>query len=277
MKIFISHSSKDSFVSNFVDFFTSLGISPNEIFCSSLEGQGVNNGERINDAVKKAFNDSNLVVYLISSNFLNSTYCTQELGALWAYNGNKKYFIFKFEDIKDEEIKGFIDSSYKYNLVNTDGLASLYDVLSEMFNLSNKLAVINRAVNRLLESLKREIEVLIEEKDKSTEEIEEQRQKALEKQYDDLSIGEKRIIGSIYYSEDAVGYYQASNGTIGLLHTKFFVVRTANISCGFMQFPYALQPWVIKFIKNNKEVQKELKSIISKNGSNLNDDPYGII
>lgn len=41
MKIFISHSSKDKFVKSFVDFLTSLGINPNDIFCSSLEGQGV--------------------------------------------------------------------------------------------------------------------------------------------------------------------------------------------------------------------------------------------
>jgi putative transcriptional regulator len=62
-----------------------------------------------------------------------------------------------------------------------------------------------------------------------------------EKQFDDLSIGEKKIIGSIYFSEDAVGYYSMSNGTIGLLLSKLFLVRTTNISTGFQQFPYALQ------------------------------------
>ena len=274
MKIFISHSSKDLFVSNFVDFLIKLGINSNDIFCSSLEGQGVKNGERINDSVKKALNDSSLIIYLISHNFINSTYCTQELGALWAINESKNYFIFKFDDVKNEEIKGFVDSSYKYNLLNTDGLSSLYDVLLDLFGICNKQAVINRAINSLLESLKKDVEILIEDKDKTSAEIEEKRQKTLEKQYEDLSIGEKLIIGSIYYSMDAVGYYSSSNGTIGLLHSKFFVVRISNVSRGFMQFAYALQPWVIKFIKRSEAIQKELTQIIKKNGEYLDDGGF---
>ncbi|MCR5349373.1 MAG: TIR domain-containing protein [Acholeplasmatales bacterium] len=274
MKIFISHSSKDLFVSNFVDFLIKLGINANDIFCSSLEGQGVKNGERINDSVKKALNDSSLIIYLISHNFINSTYCTQELGALWAINESKNYFIFKFDDVKNEEIKGFVDSSYKYNLLNTDGLSSLYDVLLDLFGICNKQAVINRAINSLLEALKKDVEILIEDKDKTSAEIEEKRQKALEKQYEDLSIGEKLIIGSIYYSKYAVGYYSASNGTIGLLASKFFVVRTSNVSSGFMQFAYALQSWVIKFIKRNEAIQKELTQLIKKNGEYLDDGGF---
>lgn len=276
MKIFISHSSKDTFVCDFVSYLTSLGINSNEIFCSSLEGQGVNNGQRINDSVKTAFNDSKLIIYLISHNFLDSNYCIQELGALWAINELKHYFIFKFEDVKNDELTGFIDSSYKYNVVNSDGLASLYDVISEMFLLNNKQAVINRASNKLLENLKKEIEILVEEKDKTSKELEEAKISLLEKQYDDLSIGEKIIIASIFYCEDAVGYYTASNGTIGLLRSKQFVFRTSNVSRGILQFAYALQPWVIKFIKENKDVQNELYNLITDKGANINDDPYGL-
>lgn len=275
MKIFISHSSKDSFVINFVDYLTSLGINSNDIFCSSLEGQGVKNGQRISDSVKEAFNSSELVIYLISHNFIGSSYCMQELGALWAINESKDYFIFKFEDVKNDEIKGFIDTSYKYNFVNSDGLASLYDVIFEKFKLQNKQAVINRAANKLLESLKEEIELLVEEKDKTTKELEEERRENLEKQYDDLSVGEKEIIATIFYSKDAVEYYTMSNGTIGLLEAKFFVFKASNVSRGFLQFAYALQPWVITFIKGKKNIQNELKNILKQKGTNTNDDPYG--
>lgn len=253
MKIFISHSSKDKFVKSFVDFLTSLGVNPNDIFCSSLEGQGVKNGTRINDSVRKEFNASDLKVYLISHNFLESTYCVQELGALWSLGDDKPHFIFKFEDVNDNDIKGFVDSSYKYNLVNTDGLACFYDEVADLFKLQNKQAVISRAIDTLLTNIKKEVTVLVEDKDKTSKELEAEKVKNLEKQFDDLSIGEKKIIGSIYFSEDAVGYYSMSNGTIGLLLSKLFLVRTTNISTGFQQFPYALQPWARAFIKNNKK------------------------
>lgn len=274
MKIFISHSSKDKFVKSFVDFLTSLGINPNDIFCSSLEGQGVKNGTRINDSVRKEFNASDLKVYLISHNFLESTYCVQELGALWSLGDDKPHFIFKFEDVNDNDIKGFVDSSYKYNLVNTDGMACFYDEVADLFKLQNKQAVISRAINTLLTNIKKEVTVLVEDKDKTSKELEAEKVKNLEKQFDDLSIGEKKIIGSIYFSEDAVEYYSISNGTIGLLLSKLFLVRTANISTGFQQFPYALQPWARAFIKNNKKVQNELLNLIKNKGGYIQDDPF---
>ena len=275
MRVFLSHSSKDQFVSYFVSFLTSLGINPNDIFCSSLEGQGVKNGKRINDVIRKEFIEADLIIYLISHNFLESVYCTQELGgALFVAEDSNKFFVFKFEDVKGEDIKGFIDDSYKYNLVDSEGLSSLYDSLADVFDLNNKQAVITRAINKLLEDLKKDIKVLVEEKDKSADEIEKDRIILLQKQYDDLSLGEKVIIGSIYYSEDAVGYYQLSNGTIGLLSSKHFIYRTTNLSTGAAQFAYALQPWTLKFIKNNEEVQKELETIIKEKGMDLDDDPY---
>ena len=195
IKIFISHSSKDKFVKSFVDFLTSLGINPNDIFCSSLEGQGVKNGTRINDSVRKEFNASDLKVYLISHNFLESTYCVQELGALWSLGDDKPHFIFKFEDVNDNDIKGFVDSSYKYNLVNTDGMACFYDEVADLFKLQNKQAVISRAFDTLLTNIKKEVTVLVEDKDKTSKELEAEKVKNLEKQFDDLSIGEKKIIG----------------------------------------------------------------------------------
>ena len=171
--IFISHSSKDLLVSYFVVFLTSIGIKPADIFCSSLEGNGVENGQRINDVIRKKLNESNIIVYLISHNFLKSTYCTQELGAMWIEN-NRKFFIFKFDDVNSNEINGFIDSNYKYSLLNTDGLSSLYDELSDLYNLSNKQAVINRAISTFLVNIKKEIKLLVEDKDKTEEELEKQ-------------------------------------------------------------------------------------------------------
>ena len=262
-RIFISHSSKDDIVPLFVNFLTSIGIQSNDIFCSSLEGNGVKNGERINDSIRNELQNASIVIYLITNNFLKSTYCTQELGALWMLK-NSKAFLFKFEDVNDSDFKGFVDSSYKYNSFNTDGLSSLYDELVEIFELKNKQAVISRAINKLLVDSKSKIKVLIEDKDKSDKEIQAEQIKNLEKQYDVLSIGEKRIIGSIYFCEDAVGYYQLSNGTISLLESKLFVRRISTVSCGCLQFAFALQPWVINMINKSPKIKNELEKLAKK-------------
>lgn len=189
-KVFISHSSKDGIISLFVNFLTSIGIKNEDIFCSSLEGQGVKNGQRINDEVVKEFKDSSIVIYLITNNFINSNYCIQELGFALACDG-KKFFTIKFEDVDDKSIKGFIDSTYKYNLFNTDGLSSLYDELNDIYKLNNKTSVVNRSISKLLTDAKQEITVLIEDKDKTDEEINKKKIDHLESQYQDLSIGEK--------------------------------------------------------------------------------------
>lgn len=261
-KIFISHSSKDDIVPLFVDYLISIGIPNKNIFCSSLEGNGVKNGERINDTIRSELQNASMVIYLITSNFLKSTYCTQELGASWLLKA--KIFVFKFEDVGNSELKGFIDSSFKYNFFNTDGLSSLYDELDEIFKLGNKQAVISRATNKLLVDAKSKIKVLIEDKDKTDEEIQAERIKMLEKQYDSLSIGEKRIIGSIYFCEDAVCYYQISNGTVALLEKKSFVYRVSSVSCGLLQFAYTLQPWVIDMVNRMPKIKIELEKIIKK-------------
>lgn len=52
--ISISHSSKDiNLIKILNSFITSLGVKQTEIFCSSIEGQGVKNGKRISDEISK--------------------------------------------------------------------------------------------------------------------------------------------------------------------------------------------------------------------------------
>lgn len=83
--IFISYSTKDiELIKALNTFLVSLNVNQNEIFCSSIEGQGVKNGERISDKISDAINNSKIIIYVITNNFIRSTFCTQELGAGWA-------------------------------------------------------------------------------------------------------------------------------------------------------------------------------------------------
>ena len=65
--IFISHSSINAPIAEQLGaFLKHLGISSDRIFCSSVLGQGVNNGEKLNDAVFSAIKDAKIIIYIVS-------------------------------------------------------------------------------------------------------------------------------------------------------------------------------------------------------------------
>ena len=74
--LFISHSSKDiELILQLNDFLYGLGIPKDKIFCSSIEGQGVKQGNRIEDTVKMHLSKSAIIIYVLSRNFLESQSC----------------------------------------------------------------------------------------------------------------------------------------------------------------------------------------------------------
>lgn len=120
--IFISHSSNNKEIAEqLCAFFTAIGINNDRIFCSSVIGQGVNNGEKLNDAIVKAINKSKILVYIISRDFINSSYCMEELGAGWFLAQNKKAscFFLKLPDVELSELSGFVNSKIdKFSFVD---------------------------------------------------------------------------------------------------------------------------------------------------------------
>lgn len=111
--IFISHSSASKEIAEqLCSFMVRLGISEEKIFCSSIIGQGVNNGEKLNDAIGKAIGRSKLLVYILSRDFLESSYCMEELGVGWYLAQQKKVscFYLIIPDIDLSDLKGFVNS-----------------------------------------------------------------------------------------------------------------------------------------------------------------------
>lgn len=69
--IFISHSAKDvDLVNSLNTFLVSLGITQKEIFCSSINGQGVKTGNRINDTIQDKIRESKILIFVITQNFI---------------------------------------------------------------------------------------------------------------------------------------------------------------------------------------------------------------
>jgi len=84
-KIFISHASKDKdLIDAFVDLLNiGVGINPHDIFCTSLESMGISPGENFVNFINQQLGEVELVITIISENFLESQFCLTELGASW--------------------------------------------------------------------------------------------------------------------------------------------------------------------------------------------------
>lgn len=84
--IFISHSSSDKIiVEEFVDKILQigLGISANDIFCTSIQGMKIKTGDDFVKAIKDKLLKSKVVILLLSNNYKSSEICLNEMGAAW--------------------------------------------------------------------------------------------------------------------------------------------------------------------------------------------------
>lgn len=84
-KIFISHSSKDSIISDaLVAFLVSIGIPAQDILCTSTAGTQIPAGQPLYGTLRSVLNnDKTLVIFLLSDNFYASPVCLNEMGATW--------------------------------------------------------------------------------------------------------------------------------------------------------------------------------------------------
>ncbi|WP_430411907.1 toll/interleukin-1 receptor domain-containing protein [Kordia sp.] len=84
-KVFVSHSSKDKdVVTSFVQILEVIGIPPENIFCTSLEGYGTGLGNNFIEEIEARLDEDVLVFFMLSENFYQSPMCLIEMGAAWA-------------------------------------------------------------------------------------------------------------------------------------------------------------------------------------------------
>jgi hypothetical protein len=76
-KVFISHSSQDKdYVTCLVDFLEDIGLTEEQLFCSSVPGYGIPLDEDIYDYLKQQFQTHDLhVILVLSDNYYKSVAC----------------------------------------------------------------------------------------------------------------------------------------------------------------------------------------------------------
>lgn len=141
-KVFISHSSKDKgYISYLVDFLESIGLTQEQLFCSSVPGYGIPLDEDIYEYLKKQFQAHNLhVIFALSDNYYQSVACMNEMGAAWILQN--KYTTILLPGFEYKEVKGAINPRQIGLKLDEDltevkeKLGQLRDVLSQEFGLS---------------------------------------------------------------------------------------------------------------------------------------------
>lgn len=123
-KVFISHSSANKEIAEqLCAYLARIGVKEKNVFCSSIIGQGVANGEKLNGAIGKAIRNSKLIVFLLSRDFLNSSYCIEELGVGWYLNQHHKAscFYLVLPDMVLSDLNGFVNSKVdKFSFVDPE-------------------------------------------------------------------------------------------------------------------------------------------------------------
>lgn len=142
-KIFISHCSKDkNYVSCIVDLLEDIGLSQEQLFCSSIAGYGIPLNEDIYNYLKKQFDEHNIhVFFILSDNYYQSVASLNEMGAAWILQ--TKYTTILLPDFEFKEIQGAINPRKIALKLDSDEievkekLGQLKDALVQEFHLSD--------------------------------------------------------------------------------------------------------------------------------------------
>ena len=147
-KIFISHRSTDKAIADMlVDFLSGTGIPRDNIFCSSLPGNDIN--QKISDEIKAALRDSAVNFAILSDDYYQSAYCLNEAGVLW-YEDTPVIPI-TLPEINETKMYGFLNNEYKLRRLDSDtDISAIYDVVSEAISVpQTKVGIITQENNKL--------------------------------------------------------------------------------------------------------------------------------
>lgn len=141
-KIFISHASADlKYVEPFVELLADIGLSNDNLFCSSVPDYAIPLNQDIYDYLSSLFSNYKLyVIFMLSDNYYKSSACLNEMGAAWVLK--TEYTSVLLPGFEYQEIKGAVNPN-KIGLKLDDNeellkkrLGELKNIVSENFGIS---------------------------------------------------------------------------------------------------------------------------------------------
>ncbi len=109
--VFISHrGTQTPFVTALVDLLEKCGFTCDNLFCSSVPGFNIGLDEDIIETLRKKFVDYDLyVVYVFSTDFFESAYCLNEMGAAWVLQVENSIIV--MHDMDESVIDGVVNKT----------------------------------------------------------------------------------------------------------------------------------------------------------------------
>ena len=184
--IFVSHAAKDAgLVEALVQLIEGgIGIRSDQIFCTSLEEQGVPPGVDFKSYIKETLGEAKAVIAVISPQYYNSPFCMCELGATWALT--KTFVPLLVPPIDYKDLRGSLFGTQALSVDQSEKLDTMHSVIVRLAENPEKVARWNSrktqflgALPKILGSLEpvktlseKEVEQLRAERDEYKEEFE---------------------------------------------------------------------------------------------------------
>lgn len=109
--VFISHrGTQTNFVSALVDLLEKCEFSKDNLFCSSVPGFNIALDDDTIDTLRSKFVDYRIyVIYVLTTDFFDSPYCLNEMGAAWVLQAD--YSIIVTKDMDESKIDGVLSKT----------------------------------------------------------------------------------------------------------------------------------------------------------------------
>lgn len=121
------------------------------IFCTSIEDMAIKNGEDIRKHIKDNIRTADFSFLMISNNYKNSEICINEMGAVWAYDSNVRYYL--LPDVGFDKIGWLCDTKKADRLNDTIVLDAIQKELIAYYSLSDNELAWSRQRNSFIDTL----------------------------------------------------------------------------------------------------------------------------
>jgi hypothetical protein len=240
-KVFLSHSTKDkNLVQHYLKLLQGFGIHTADIYCTSLEGT-ITPGEQFIPNIQKNIEEANVVIPLITENYLDSLFCIAEMGAAWALK-HRIYPIIvppvTYSRLESSPLKG----------IQAVNLTVKTDVVGIYHHLKDTFSVIERPVNPIQMIVA--VDTFLEELPQKYTSNNRQ-QYVPQKKYDELS-------GQV---DDAIKIIKKKDSTIRELEAYVGQLEKVKNTEEILALKIQYSDVWETFIKHVEQVKSELKNL----------------
>ncbi len=158
--IFISHSSNDvALVDELVQLIEGgIGIRSDQIFCSSLEEQGIPPGVDFKSFIKEKLGEAKVVIAVVSPQYYASAFCMCELGATWALT--KNFIPLLVPPVTYSDLRGSLFASQALPIDEDKKLDVMHSVIVPLAANAEKVARWNSRKAQFLKQLPEHLRAL---------------------------------------------------------------------------------------------------------------------